>query len=330
MFGRGIVRRSPEPGRQRAGGIDRPSRQVEIQEHRLAIARQEHIRRLDVHVHQAPVMGVLEAVGEAGTDPGDGLDVPGPGERPAVGPLVGEADRQGLLGLVERLDQLLPGSSLERTIAEQFQEPGQGRSPQIRHAEDPQVPGRQHLLGVEWHDVHVLKTCQREMFLLRAGRDLEDHGPGGQGVLRGEEDPPRRPPSELGQESEPAQDLAHSRKGHGGPLRLHQALAVEQDFELRPPPRESVHDLGRDDLEPRFLTKANLFIDQPQCRLGAQLGMAVKERLGPRLLSPPPRGDHFSDELRRERRGAGDRNPGRKVLPWARRPGIRAHRRPGR
>ncbi len=150
------------------------------------------------------------------------------------------------------------------TLAEKLQNPGQGRTSQIRHAEDPQVPGQQHFLGIKWYYIHVLKARQREMFLLGAGRDLEDHRPRGQGVLRGEEDPARRSSSDLGQEPEPAQDFTHFRKGGRGPLRLQQALAVEQDFELSPPFRESIHDRGRGDVEPRFLTKADLFIDQPQ------------------------------------------------------------------
>ena len=129
------------------------------------------------------------------------------------------------------------------------------------------------------------KPCQREMFLLPAGRHLEDHRPGGQRVLQGEEDPPRRPAAELGHEPEPAQNLAHLREGGGGPFRLHQALAVEQDFELGPPLGEPIHDLGRDDLEARFLAEADFFMDQPQRRLGAQLGMAVEKRLGCRLLA---------------------------------------------
>jgi hypothetical protein len=60
---------------------------------------------------------------------------------------------------------------------------------------------------------------------------------------------------------EPAQDLAHFREGGGGRGRLHQAMAVEENFQLGLPLRESAHDLGRIDLQPRFLAEANLLID---------------------------------------------------------------------
>ena len=129
--------------------------------------------------------------------------------------------------------------------------------------------------------------------------------PGGQGILRGEEHPPRRPAAELGNEPEAAQNFAQFREGGIGPIAVHQALAIEEQFQLGPPLREPIHDVGRDDLQTRFLTQAYFFMDQPQRRLGAQLGMAVEKRLGCRLLATPPRDHHLFNELCRQRQGAG-------------------------
>ncbi len=151
----------------------------------------------------------------------------------------------------------------------------------------------------------MLKPRQREMFLLTAGGHLQDDGPRPQGVLKREEDPPGRPAAELGHEPEPAQSVPDFREGGGGPLHLHQALTVEEELELGTPIGEPIHDLGRQDLEARFLTQAYFFMDQPQHRFSAQLGMAVEKRLGRRPLTAPPRGHHLFNELRCERARTG-------------------------
>ncbi len=66
-------------------------------------------------------MGILKAVGQAGADPGNGLDVRRAGECPATGPLAGELDRQALLRLVECLDQMLAAPPGRGTIAQQLE-----------------------------------------------------------------------------------------------------------------------------------------------------------------------------------------------------------------
>ena len=54
---------------------DRPPHKMEIQEHRLAISGQQHVRRFDVHVNQTAIVCVLQAVGKAGPDRDDRIDV---------------------------------------------------------------------------------------------------------------------------------------------------------------------------------------------------------------------------------------------------------------
>ena len=295
------------PAEARPRGIDRPPGQVEIEEHRLAVARQENVRWLDVHVHQAAVMSVLEAVGEAGTDPGNGLDVRGAGERPAIRPLARETDRQRLLGLVESARS---GPSPERrvrwTIREQLQKASQGRPPRIRHAEDPLVARRQHLLGIKRHDVHVLQPRQREMFLL-AGRSSPSGRPAGRPASfarRG-----RRVPTPRGR-ARPRAGTRPELPPHSG--KWARSVPAASDAGSRGATsssarhlREPIHDLGQIDLQAGFLTQANFFMDQAQCCLGTELGMAVEKCLGGRLLPPPPGGHHLFHEPRRERGGAG-------------------------
>ena len=54
---------------------DRALGEVEIQQHRLAVHRDQDVRRLDVHVDQAPRVGIVERIGETRRDPGHRLDI---------------------------------------------------------------------------------------------------------------------------------------------------------------------------------------------------------------------------------------------------------------
>jgi hypothetical protein len=127
--------------------------------------------------------------------------------------------------------------------------------------------------------------------------------------LQGEEDPSARPAAELGDQLKAAQKLADLGESGGGPFSVHQALAVEEELELGPPPGEPIHDFRRNDLEACFMTETYFFVDQSQGRLGAQVGMAVEKCLGCRALATLPRRHHFFHELRCQRKGAATRKP---------------------
>ena len=61
LLGRHPAGRPPEPVTDPFAGRDRAARQVEVEEHRLAVARDQDVRGLDVHVDQAPGVGILQA-----------------------------------------------------------------------------------------------------------------------------------------------------------------------------------------------------------------------------------------------------------------------------
>ncbi len=113
--------------------------------------------------------------------------------------------------------------------------------------------------------------------------------------------------SQFGHQPELAHRLTNLWKRQCCRLRIDQTLAVQQQCELRPPLREPIDHLGRFDIQARFLTQTNFFMDQPQGGFRAQLGMAVEKCLGCKPFTPPPRGDHLVNKLRRQRAGAGAR-----------------------
>ncbi len=68
-----------------------------------------------------------------------------------------QCDRQSGLDLVEQIDELLPGPLGGRlSLVQQLQDLGQRGTSQEGHAEELQVAGLEHMLGVERYYVHVL------------------------------------------------------------------------------------------------------------------------------------------------------------------------------
>ena len=84
-------------------------REVEVEEHRLAVDRDQHVRRLDVHVDQAARVGVVEGVGQAGGDPGHRLDVGRLFEAAPERPVRPRQGRGRARVPVDELDEELPG-----------------------------------------------------------------------------------------------------------------------------------------------------------------------------------------------------------------------------
>ena len=65
MLGRHESERPAQPLGRRLFRIDRTAGQVEVQQHRLAIAGQEHVGRLDIHMDQVALVRVLQPVCQA-------------------------------------------------------------------------------------------------------------------------------------------------------------------------------------------------------------------------------------------------------------------------
>ena len=99
--------------------------QVEIQQHRLAVGRQEYVRRLDVHVDQPAVVGVLKGVGQAGADPADRMYIGRLREEPPRGAVAGLGPRARLLAAVEDLEDGSPRVSGRRRAPQLVEHPGQ-------------------------------------------------------------------------------------------------------------------------------------------------------------------------------------------------------------
>ena len=77
-------------------------REVEVQQHRQAVAGHQDVRRLDVAVQDLAVVGVLERLGHPGAPPGDRLGIGPSGQRHAAG----GALHQGAVRRLEAIQQL--------------------------------------------------------------------------------------------------------------------------------------------------------------------------------------------------------------------------------
>ena len=73
VLGGRVGHRPPEDGMGGVGG--HLLGHVEIQQERLPLGAEQDVRRLDIPVEDAPLMGVMEPLGQLGHDPGDRLVV---------------------------------------------------------------------------------------------------------------------------------------------------------------------------------------------------------------------------------------------------------------
>ena len=216
LFGGHVCGRPSHPRGRRAVGPDGAPREVEVQEHGLAVGREQDIRGLQVQVHQPALMGVMQGIGQAGPDPARRLDIRGAGEERPGGPPHGPGRRRlGLVLAEQHVEQMLPEPLVRGRIVHRQEQLRQCGAPEIGHAEHPQVPIGVVLHRIERHDVGMLQAGQRQVLLAPAGRDLQHDRPVGQGRLDRQEDPAVGTASQDGQQREVSQHLTHFGKGIG-------------------------------------------------------------------------------------------------------------------
>ena len=278
LLGRRATGRAPQAiGR----GLTRDqwrSGEVEGQQHRLTVGREQDVGRLDVQMHQPAIVGVLKGVGQDRPNPANRVDIADVGEmfaeRPAWGQFGG--GREGKA--VERGEQIGRGPPRDRHRGRRLQHAVERGSAEVRHAEKSQVSIRDDLLEVKRHDIHVLQTRQREMLILIQRRDLDHDRAIGERPLAREERPPLRARPSSRTHPEVAELVAHVRK-HDIRRGAEKAVAIEQQAELPPPLREPAEHFGGHGLLAGLLPEAGFLIDQPNRVLDRQLGMEPEKLL---------------------------------------------------
>ncbi len=150
-------------------GADRLPGEVEVEQHRLAVGRQQHVGRLEVEVDQAALVGVLQGIGQAGADPADRLDVGGPGQGlPGRPPGRRDERRARPATRSEGLEQVLPGAPRRRHAPHRLEQLRQRGAAEVGHAQHAEAAGRVVLDGVERDDVGVLQAGQRQVLVALA------------------------------------------------------------------------------------------------------------------------------------------------------------------
>ena len=129
----------PTQAGARISGPHRAECQVEVEEHRRAVRRDQDVGRLEIKVQQPAIVGVLQCIGEARADPADNFGRGGPfeeaGGRSASGG--GRCRRRGF-GPACGGQQVF--SRKRSTAIGRFGEQvGQGRAAEIRQAQSVQA-----------------------------------------------------------------------------------------------------------------------------------------------------------------------------------------------
>ena len=206
-------------------------REVEIEQKRLPLGADQDVRGLDVAVQNAPLVRVVQPVGELSHDPrgralvaqlaqsrrraprllpqrihraGGGSS----GDAGSATVLVFPLKRRGPRGL-DRLQgehQLLAGDRSRRFGPELRQNGREARPSQVGHADGTQARALIFVERIDRDDVGVQQLRERLGLFPFDGRDLEHDGPAGQVGLLRQEHPAERPLPE-GQAQTEAEDL---------------------------------------------------------------------------------------------------------------------------
>ena len=211
-------------------GIDR---QVEIEQHGLAVVGQQDVRRLQVTVEDAPFVGMGQTIRQPSADPEDGMDI-----AHAFKLSQKIADRRGFLrglsvepecgcggSLVQRLTRPRTGGPVRRRLAvvqgadqdlargrrgraraDRAQDVGQGRRTEVWHAHRRKIFGTVH--RVDRHDVGVLEPGQGLRLAEDVGGNLQDDAAAGEARLLSQIDAAEGPLTQLLKEPETEKLLA--------------------------------------------------------------------------------------------------------------------------
>ena len=187
LFGCHPARCSAQSVRDPLAGLDRLAREMEVKQHRLSITRDQDVRRLHVHVNQAMNVSLVQAVGQAGRDPADRMDIRRLIKIFVIRAVAGRGRRRApSLDLVEHIEEVTPPALVVGDLGQRLQNPRQARPTKVRHAQCSQASIRERLLREQGDDVRVLQPGQREVFLLVVGNDFQNDKPIGQRRLGGQ------------------------------------------------------------------------------------------------------------------------------------------------
>ncbi len=178
---------------------------------------------------------------------------------------------------------------------------------------------------MDGHDVRVLEPGEGLRLARPAPRHLQGDGPIGQLALPRQEDPGERPATQLLDQEETRDGLAHLRErthvlARAGPRQQQPSLRrarADQPVDLQDPAqrrldlREAGEELGRVGPLAVVLAEAELLVDQRDDRVLAEVGMPVDVPAGPELLAGLPAERQVGAEQGQPRAGAVDRQAGR-------------------
>ena len=153
--------RSPQPVGNPLTGLDRLPSQVKVEEHGQTVARDQDIRRLDVHVDQPVHVGLVERVRQAGGDPADGMDVGCLIQVAAVWTVVGGwRGRGAYLDPAEDLEEMAPLKLVGGDLGQRLEDSSQAGPAQVGHAERPEPAVLESLLREQRDDMCMLQPGQ--------------------------------------------------------------------------------------------------------------------------------------------------------------------------
>ncbi len=211
-------------------------RKIEVKQHRLAVAADQDVRRFDVPVEDAAIVGVLQTLGQPGHDPGGGLQVgvtsqqlqkgrqgdretgrqarQNPRTAPSLSPclLVSLSPclfHRRATNNAQTLHELLASARQLRVVPQSLENARQAGAAEVGHAHRSQARLGILVNRVDRHDMRVLQLGQRLRLVPFDAGYLEHHGPAGQIRLFSQENSRERASAQLVPQPEAEQLVAH-------------------------------------------------------------------------------------------------------------------------
>ena len=244
---------------------------MKVEQHRLAVAGQQHVGRFQIQVQQAALVSVVQGVGQAGADPADGMFVRLAGQQLQRRAFERQRRRRLTLQLHQGFRQPPAAALFGGAIVERRQHRIQTGAAEIRHAERPQAAFGKILHEIQRDNAGVLQARQREVLGDFQRGQLDHDRPIRKRWLRGQEYAAGRPAAQFAEQAKLAELFADLGKFKRGPV-LKQSVAGQQQFQLRLQVRKTCEQLSGIDRFARFLAEPDLFADQPHGLGGFQRG----------------------------------------------------------